>query len=186
MTGFSLSRADAALLVVDVQERLAAAMPETTLKQAVRNIVNLLEAAKTLGIPVLATEQYPKGLGPTVADVGAALAGATAPIAKTEFSCAANPAVVEAIVQSKRRQILVCGMEAHVCVFQTVRDLFERGYQPHVVADAVTSRTEENRQAGLRLMERLGATVTTTETAIFDLLGRAGTPEFKKMSALLK
>lgn len=175
------------VLVVDVQEKLAAAMPEPTMGRLVDNAVVLLEAARVLGVPVVATEQYPKGLGVTIAPVSDKLREMGAiPIDKMTFDACAEPRVVSAIAAQSPRSIVLVGMEVHVCVFQTARELGRRGYAVHVVADAVASRREENRVLGLGLCERTGAFSTPTETIVFDWLGRAGTPEFKAVSKLVK
>ena len=183
---FALERDKAVLLVVDVQEKLGAAMPQEAFDRLVKNTKTLVESAKILGVPVLATEQYPKGLGPTVAPVRDLLLPESAPVDKLAFSCGAVKEVARRLYQSGRRQVIVAGMETHICVFQTVRDLVAGGYQPFVVRDAVLSRTSENHETGLSLMREAGATVTSTETVVFDLLGAAGTPEFKQISPMLK
>ena len=175
------------LLVVDVQERLAAAMPEPARARLVANAVVLLEAARHLGVRVVASEQYPKGLGPTVAPIAERLAACgAAPLPKLTFDACSDLAIARALADAAPRSVVVVGMEAHVCVFQTARELVKRGYAAHVVADAVASRTEENRALGLALAERAGAVVTGTETVVFDLLGRAGTDAFKAVSKLVK
>lgn len=180
---FRLDRSKAAVLVVDIQERMVAAMDPERLARMLKRTRALLEGAQALGLPVLVTEQYPKGLGPTVAEVAGALPPGTRPVEKTDFSCA-TPAVVEGL--GGRPQVLLCGMETHVCVFQTARDLLERGSVPYLCADALLSRTEEDRRWGLERARDLGAVVTTVEGALFDLLGCAGTPEFKRVSAAVK
>jgi nicotinamidase-related amidase len=180
----ALDRSDALVLLVDVQERLSRAMPEDALAQLLRNAEVLLRAAGRLGLPVVASEQYPKGLGHTLPSLRALLE--EPPIEKVAFSCANSEAVANAIAKTGRRQVVLLGMESHVCVFQTGRDLLRSGLYVFVPQDAVASRAEANRQLGLRLMEKAGATVTSTETVLFDLLGQAGTPEFKELSALIK
>ena len=182
--GLVLDRDTALLLVVDVQERLAKAMPAEALARVEKNVALLIKAATRLGLPVVASEQYPKGLGPTLPSLRSLLA--EPPLEKVEFSCGASKEIARAIFKAGRRQIIVAGMEAHVCVFQTVRDLLLGGYFAFVPEDAVCSRTEANKQTGLKLAEKAGATLTSTETVVFDLLGVAGTPEFKELSALLK
>ena len=175
------------LVVVDAQDRLAAAMPEEQMARLLRNGSVLLEAAKLLNIPVLASEQYPKGLGPTVAPLSAKLRDVGAvPIAKIEFSACDNAAFVRALDAHSPRTAIVVGMETHVCVFQTARDLVRRGYVTHVVADAVASRLEENREIGLSLCQRAGAVVTSTEAVAFDWLRVAGTDAFRTISALIR
>ena len=182
----SLDRSQALLLIVDVQERLGAAMRQPQFEQLLKNTRVLVESARTLGLPILITEQYPKGLGPTVPTVREVLPPEAAPVSKLAFSCRAVPEVAEQLHVSGRKQVIVTGMETHVCVFQTVRDLLADGFQPFVVRDAVLSRTEENHQVGLDLMKEAGATISSAETVVFDLLGQAGTPEFKRLSPLMK
>jgi nicotinamidase-related amidase len=179
-----LDRATAAVLVVDIQARLTPAMPPETLARVVKYSRALLGAARELGLPVLATEQYPKGLGPLVPEIRELLP--SPPLEKVHFSCGADPAFAAALARTGRRQIVVCGMETHVCVFQTVRDLAAAGYEVHVCADAVSSRTEEHRRVGLELCREAGAVVSLAETAIFDLLHRAATDEFRKVSPLVR
>jgi len=175
------------ILVVDVQEKLAAAMPPDALAGLVKNTGILLETAKLLGARVLASEQYPKGLGPTLPPIAEKLEGAGGkPMAKMTFDACSDLGIARAISDIAPRSVVVVGMEAHVCVFQTARELVKRGYETHVVADAVTSRREENRRLGLSLCERAGAVITATETVAFDLLGRAGTDAFKAVSKLVR
>ncbi len=179
-----LDRSRAAILIVDVQERLAPAMPPDALARVLKYAKALVGCAQELGIPVLATEQYPKGLGATVPELRAVLPAP--PLQKTHFSCGADPAFAAALEASRRRQVIIAGMETHVCVFQTVRDLLDQGYEPFVCGDAVTSRFEEHRRLALEQMRGMGAVITSAETCIFDLLHVAGTPEFKKVSALVR
>lgn len=180
-----LCRERALLLIVDIQERLAAVMPRRD--ETVAAAVLLARASRALGVPILLSEQYRKGLGPTVPEVGDALAGAAEPIEKQEFSCVLAPPIREAIsARPERDQILVVGMEAHVCVYQTVLDLLHIGRQVHVAADAVCSRFDRDAEAALRSMAAAGAAVTTAESAVFQLLVRAGTPEFKAVLPLVK
>ena len=177
-----LSRDRAALLVVDIQERLIPAMPPEIVERVVKHTRILIEAARLLGLPIVVSQQYPKGLGPTIAPIEEALAGAD-PVYrfdKLEFSAAAG------MPKLARHQWIVCGMEAHVCVYQTARDLVARGAEVHVVADAVCSRTKTNWRIGLDLAARAGAVVTSTEVVVFDLLERAGTDDFKALSKLVK
>jgi nicotinamidase-related amidase len=175
------------LLVVDVQEKLAAAMPADALARLVENTTILLETAKALGVRVMASEQYPKGLGPTVPALGEKLAAlGVVPFAKTTFDACSDLAIARALAELGPRAVVVVGMESHVCVFQTARELVKRGISTHVVSDAVASRREENRSLGLALCERAGAVITGTETVAFDLLGRAGTEAFKTVSKLVR
>jgi nicotinamidase-related amidase len=173
--------------VIDVQERLAAAMPEERMARLVRGVGVLLEAAKLLGASVLATEQYPKGLGPTLPEIAAKLDAIGAPrIEKTVFSATGAPEFVEGVERAAPATVIVVGMEAHVCVYQTVRDLIARGLTVMVAVDAVVSRRDEDRSTGISLCERAGGVPTTVETVVFDWLERAGTDEFRALSKLLR
>ncbi len=175
------------LLVVDVQERLAAAMPAGAMERLTANALVLLESARLLGVPVVASEQYPRGLGPTVPALGEKLrAMGIEAIAKTTFDACGEPRLAKAIAQSQPTAVVVIGMETHVCVFQTARELAKRGHAVHVVPDAVASRRDENRALGLSLAERAGAFVTPTETVVFDWLERAGSEAFKVISKLVR
>jgi nicotinamidase-related amidase len=180
----TLDRTKALVLVIDVQEKLARAMPPEAEARMEKNAGILIKAARRLGLPVVASEQYVKGLGPTVAGLREILP--SPPIEKIEFSCANSESLAAEIERSGRHQIIAVGMESHVCVFQTVRDLLRKDFQVFLPRDAVVSRTEENRQVGLNLCEKAGAVVTSTETVLFDLLGTAGTPEFKELSPLIR
>lgn len=184
-----LFREQTLFLCVDVQERLSAAMPPELLQRLRKNAAILLRGAAVLGIPVLVSEQYRRGLGETLADLVEAMPPGTPRIEKLEFSAFASPECARAIIEygnSGRTQIVVFGMETHICVFQTVRDLTHVGYRVFLPHDAVASRDPENMRVGMVLCERAGASVTATESVLFDLLGRAGSPEFKAISALVK
>jgi nicotinamidase-related amidase len=184
----ALSRSRAALLVVDIQDRLMPAMPAATAADVVRNTGILIQAAAQLGLPIVVSQQYPRGLGPTIRAVEDALAGAPGVhrFDKLEFSAAAAPAFAALAPVLGRDQWIVCGMETHVCVYQTARDLVARGWTAHVCADAVCSRTGLNWELGMGLMERAGAIPSSTEACVFDLLGRAGSDEFRALSKAIK
>ena len=181
-----LDRENTVLAVVDMQERLLNAFTEESRASVVRNTTIAVEAAGVLGIPSVVTEQYPKGLGPTVADVRDRIGPGFAPIEKLVFSCGRSPEFRTAIEATGRRDILICGVEAHVCVLQTAVDLTNDGYRVYVPADAVRSRRDLDWERGLALMEQAGATVGTTELFLFQLLERAGTDEFKQIAKLVK
>lgn len=186
-----LSRERAALLVVDIQERLAAAMSDEILAQVVRNTSVLIEAARRFGLPVVVSQQYPKGLGTTVQALEDALRDMpnVHRFDKVAFSAADCVKVAGPPghpVARHRDQWIVTGMEAHICVYQSARDLVARGFEVHVVGDAIASRTKANWKIGRGLMERAGAIVTSTEVCVFDLLGKAGTDDFKALSRLIK
>ena len=175
------------VLVVDVQDRLAKAMPQAAMDRLVASTLVLLEAARLLGVPVVATEQYPKGLGPTVAPLGEKLRelGVT-PIDKMTFDACGEPRVARAVAAQAARAVVLVGMETHICVFQTARELCRRGMTVHVAADAVASRRDDDRTLGLALCERAGAYATGTETVVFDWLERAGSDAFKAISKLVR
>jgi nicotinamidase-related amidase len=178
-----------ALLIVDFQERLAAAMAPGEIAACESQIVMLLELARRLKIPVVVSEQYPKGLGPTVGGLQVALNEPGLSVHRFEklaFGCADVPEFVELYHRLGRQQWVVVGMETHVCVYQTARGLRALGAAVHVPADAVASRSPANVRIGLSLIERMGCVVTSTETVAFDALGRAGTDDFRAISRLLK
>lgn len=180
-----LDPADTGLLLVDWQERLAAAMPGIERDHRAK-AGHLLFLAGALGVPVVVTEQYPKGLGATLPELGEALPEGTPVLAKTRFSAWGDEAARAAIEATGRRSWLVVGMETHVCVYQTVRDMKAAGMRIQVPADAVVSRTEENWKAGLALCAAAGAVITVTEAALFDLLGEAQGETFKAISRRIK
>ena len=175
----TLARDRAALVVVDVQEAFRDAIGE--FDAVAHNAAVLVQGARILGVPVLVTEQYPRGLGETVPEVAAHLDGIPR-LEKVVFSAAR----ADGFDLAGRDQALVCGIETHVCVAQTVADLLDEGVDAQVATDAVSSRTAADRRAGLAKMEATGAMLTSTEMALFELLGRAGTPEFKDVQALVK
>jgi len=181
----NLSPATSALLVIDFQERLFTAMPEHRRELAARATGNLAFAARSLDVPVLLTEQYPKGLGSTIGSVADELGGVSA-VEKTEFSVCLVEAAGPQLDQLAGRTVIVAGMETHVCVFQTVRDLVARGFSVHVAHDAVLSRTEDNRRIGLDLCREAGATISGSETVVFDWLKQAGGDVFKAYSRRIR
>ena len=172
------------LMVIDVQEKLCKAMDPEILTVKKGNISILLEAAREFNIPVLVTEQYPAGLGATLPELKEA--AATIPLEKMSFSCCGDEGILARITESGRRKIIVTGMETHICVLQTVLELLKKGYHVHVASDAVLSRKKGNWQIGLALASSAGAIISSTETILFQLLHRAGTPEFKKLSKLVR
>jgi nicotinamidase-related amidase len=170
-----LSRERAALVVVDVQEAFRS---YASFAGVAESCAKLVQGARILGLPVQVSEQYPKGLGHTAPEVGLQ---DEPRIEKSVFSAAR----AEGFDLAGREQAVVCGIETHVCVSQTVHDLLARGVEVHVPADAVGSRHEVDYERGLERMERAGAVVTTVEAALFELLERAGTPEFKEVQRLI-
>jgi nicotinamidase-related amidase len=176
-----LERAKSLLLLVDMQERLVPAMAGAA--EVTANCGNLLRAAAALGVPILASEQYPKGLGPTIPELAALMPGK---FEKVEFSAYANPAIRAALAQTARPQAVLCGIEAHVCVLQTGLELVEAGFQVFIAADAVASRRPESRAVALSRLERGGATLITVEMALFEWLRSAAAPEFRAISKLIR
>jgi nicotinamidase-related amidase len=171
----------AALVVIDVQERL---MPHIDRgEEIIEQCRRLVVGAKLLGVPVIATAQYVKGLGPIVPELQAVLEGAPI-IEKREFSAFGRQEFLNAV--AGHSQLLLCGVETHVCVNQTANDALAAGHAVHVAADAVGSRTEENRRIGLEKMRTAGAVLTSTEAALFELLRTSEHPQFKAISALVK
>ena len=168
------------LVVVDVQEAFRPAVLD--FDRVVANVATLVKGVDPLSVPIAVTEQYPDGLGSTVPELAEHLPEAVEPVEKKCFSAAA----ADGFDLHGRTQALVCGIEAHVCVSQTAHDLLERGIEVHVARDAVTSRTEENREVGLHKMERAGAVITSVETALFELLRTADDSQFKLVQGLIR
>jgi nicotinamidase-related amidase len=174
-----LDRERTALVVVDIQEAFRKAVPG--FDQVAESAARLVQGAEAMGIPIVVTEQYPKGLGHTVPEVADHLPDGWQPIEKVRFSAAE----AEGFDLDGRDQVLVCGIETHVCVNQTVLDLLESDVEVEVVADAVGSRTAENRELGLHKAEQAGAVLTSVETALFELLRGSDAAEFKQVQALV-
>ena len=173
-----------ALVVIDVQGKLAQIMDQ---KEALfANLEKMIKGIQVLEIPIIWTEQVPEKLGPTLPEFSELLTHSAKPIAKSSFSCCGHPPFVEAIQALGRRQVLLTGIETHVCVYQTALDLLDAGYEVQVVADAVSSRTSANKQIGLERMKAAGATLTSTEMALFELLRVAEGPQFKQIAKIVK
>jgi nicotinamidase-related amidase len=183
-----LDPADSCLVLIDCQVKLANAMPDDVLGRAVRNWIALTEMAARMKLPVCASEQYPQGLGPTLPVLKEALVRVMPPtrwLEKLDFSCCETP-LFQQFLANGRRTFVVCGMETHVCVYQTVRAMVGRGLKVHVPIDACVSRAESNWRVGVDLMERAGATLTSTETVLFDLVKRAEGENFRALTKLVK
>jgi nicotinamidase-related amidase len=171
------------LIVIDIQGNLArAAADRELLFESTRK---LIQGARVFQLPILVTEQIPEKLGPTIPEIDELLAG-VGKIPKQTFSCCQNTAFIEALNKEDRKQILLCGIESHICVYQTAMDLLGRGYEVHVVADAVSSRTAQNREIGISKTIRAGAHLTSTETVLFELLKTAGSDKFKDIFTIVK
>ncbi|MBL7777066.1 MAG: hydrolase [Chitinophagales bacterium] len=177
-----LDKDSTALLVIDIQERL---MPVIHNKEEVfANASKLIKGAEMLGVETIVTEQYPKGLGNTCKEIE--LPAKAAVIEKICFSCLQSDTVNEQLKLTNRKSLLICGAEAHICVLKTCLDALQAGYEVHIVADAVGSRTAQNHQLALERMKQSGAFIVSTEMALFMLLNQAGTDEFKAISKLIK
>lgn len=171
------------LVMIDIQEKLARAMLD---KQAlVENAVKMVSGAKILGAPIIRTEQNPNGLGRTVPELEEIL-GDVEPITKLSFSCCGEPRFMEALQKFGRKQILIGGIESHVCVYQTVSDLAALGYEVQTLADVVSSRNAENRNIGLERCSEAGSSITSVETALFEMLRAAEGDKFKQMLKVVK
>ena len=182
---FFLDRDKAVLVLIDVQEKLCAAMDEKILKKLVKNCSILLETAAELAIPVLVTEQYVKGLGATVAELKEKCPSAPT-FEKMAFSSCGSEEFVAALRATGRNQVIITGMETHVCVLQTVIELLDSGMTVHLVSDGVMSRSKRNWLTAVQAMTAAGAVPTSTESVLFQLLKVAGTDEFKKLSKLVR
>jgi isochorismate hydrolase len=182
---FRIQREEAVLVVVDVQDVLMKQMNQGVAEKVIRNIRILLAFAKKMAIPVLVTEQYPKGLGPTISEIKTEL-GPILPIEKVSFSCCGVEMFNKKITETGRKQVILSGIETQVCVLQTADDLIQKGYEVHATADAICSRRKLDWEIGLRWMEKKGAMISTTEIIAFQLLKEAGTEEFRALSKWLK
>lgn len=182
-----MARNASQLLVIDMQEKLLPAVASAARIEAA--CVRLLTAARRLGAPITLSEQYPKGLGPTVAPIRDGAGNEAVVMDKLHFSCLADEGLrtrLTALRETGRRQIVVAGVEAHVCVAQTALDLAEAGFTVHVAADATASRSEESRALALARLRQAGCAIVDSEMVLFEWLERAGTPEFKALQQLIK
>jgi nicotinamidase-related amidase len=177
---------DSLLLVVDIQERLARAMPEDARQRVIRNTGILLQAANRLGVPRFLTEQYTKGLGPTEAEVLRHLGENTLRVEKMSFSGCAAEGLVAALKETGRRQAVIAGMEAHVCVLQTAVELHALGFEVFVVEDATSSRSPANHQNAMQRLRQAGVIVANTESVVFEWLRVSTHEHFKAISTLLR
>jgi nicotinamidase-related amidase len=174
---------DCCLVVVDVQGKLAQLMHEKD--RLFENIQILIKGCKALNVPILWTQQVPKALGQTIAEIAELLSGLE-PIDKAAFSCCGEEKFLEALEKLNRRQILLCGIETHICIYQTALELLQRDYYVEIVTDAVSSRTLQNKKVALQKMQSLSAELTTTEMALFELARTAEHPQFKQIAKLVK
>ncbi len=179
-----LDKNQSCLIIVDIQERLAPAMFDGG-QEAIRNAGILMQAAQRLGVPVLVSEQYPRGLGRTVPQL-AEFMPASGPIEKLEFACPGNAAFAEKLHILGRKQVVITGMEAHICVLQTALKLRDQGLAVFVAADAVASRKQSSMDHAFARVSDAGGAIITAEMAVFEWLEKAGTDDFKVLSKLIQ
>lgn len=177
-----LKKGKTAFIIIDVQERLMPVIFNNT--EVFENVKRLIEGSKILGVPLLITEQYPKGLGKTCAEVN--IPEGQEVIEKVCFSCLLSDPVNGKLKTLGIEQVVLAGVESHICVLKTALDALNSGLQVHVVADAVSSRKEYSKQIALERMRQAGAFITTTEIVLFQLMDAAGTEEFKQISKLIR
>jgi len=172
-----------ALIVIDMQTKLWNVMHEK--EQLLENTQKLLKGAQLLGIPIVLTEQNPDGLGPTIPELKQLIPQVN-PLPKFCFSCFQDESFARAILGLNRKQLLVCGIESHICVYQTAMDLLNQGFEVQIIADAVSSRAARNREITLMRMQSEGARLTTVEMLLFELLQTARSPQFRELSRIIK
>jgi nicotinamidase-related amidase len=175
---------NAVLAIVDVQGKLAQLM--TDKENLFANLQRMVKGAKVLGVPILWAEQNPAGLGPTITEVATLLDGVTEPFSKMSFSCMGSPDFVAALEATGHRQVLLTGIEAHICVYNTAADLLSAGYEVHVIEDAVGSRIAANKAVGVRRMCMEGAILSSTEMCLFEMMQSAEYPRFRDIQAIVK
>jgi len=181
---FKLEADKAVLVVIDIQERLVTAMPQKIYGKMLKTVEMLVQAAKLLGVPVVTTEQYPKGIGHTVPELAGACSDKV--VEKVSFGCCGEPNFLGALKETGRSQVVVTGMEAHVCVYQTVLGLLEDGYHVHLLSDAICSRNKNDYLRGVENANLAGAVVSTAEIVLFQMLKGSTHEQFKAISKLIK
>ncbi len=179
----TLTADNTVLVLVDVQGNLAQAMHEKEL--LFENIQKLIKGCQTLKVPIIWAEQIPEKLGPTIPEIATLLSNNT-PIAKSCFSCFQHPGIKEAMTQTNRKQVMLAGIETHVCIYQTAIELVRHGFSVEVIADAVSSRTSGNKKIGLKKMRDNGVGISSVEMAVFELMGTADRQEFKDIISIIK
>lgn len=179
-----MERDRSALLIVDVQSRLVPVMTDP--RRVIDNCAILLQAARRLEIPLLVSEQYPRGIGPTVDELRRHVPEGDAVVEKSHFACSAEPLAMTRIEALGRRQIVIAGIEAHICVLQTALGLRQKGFEVFVVADASASRKAGNETLAAARLRQAGVEIVSTEMVVFEWLHKAGTPEFKELSGLIR
>jgi len=182
---FTLNVQDSLLVIMDIQQRLIAAMPAGVRDRVVEQVKILITGAKALSVPILVTEQYPTGLGSTEIELTKQLDDSTVVIEKTVFSCAKSDPFCQQISKQGRKQIILTGMETHICILQTALDYQAQGFQVFVVEDAVSSRSKSNQYNALQRLRHAGVIITTVESVIFEWLVDAKHPQFKALAKLI-
>lgn len=178
-----LKAQEAVLVIVDVQGKLATLMHDK--ENFYDNVIRMIRGARVLGLPTIWNEQLPDKLGPTIDRIKVELSDKE-PLVKKAFSCCGNPSFVSALQQTGRKQVLLVGMESHVCVYQTARDLLAQGYEVFVIADAVSSRTPENKEIGIKAMMQVGARIACVEMVLLDLMQVAEGDRFRQVLHVIK
>ena len=176
---------DSVLVVIDVQEKLISAMPKGVKERVIERVNVILTAAKTLSAPVIVTEQYPKGLGPTIKELSTQLSDNTLIFEKTTFSATKLNAFMTGLESTGRKQVILVGMETHICVLQTALELQKQGFQVFVVEDAVSSRSKANQYNALQRLRSAGVIITNVESVVFEWLEDASQPDFKTLAQLI-
>jgi nicotinamidase-related amidase len=179
-----LSRESAALAVIDMQEAFRPVMPD--FGEVASRIATAVEGARLLEVPVILTEQYPKGLRHTAEEIIARLPAEMKAIEKSCFSSCGSDDFLSQLIGNNKKQVLVCGIEAHICVLQTSLDLLERGFEVFLLVDCITSRNAENKQVALARLAQAGAILSTLEMSLFEMMGSADSPQFKAIQNLIK
>lgn len=179
-----ISPGEVALAVIDMQEAFRAVIPD--FEDVAARIAKAVEGARLLNIPVIITEQYPQGLKHTAKEIIAALPAGLKAIEKICFSSCGSEDFLSVLVSNNIKQVLLCGIEAHICVMQTALDLIERGLQVHLLVDCITSRKPENKQAALARLTQAGAVQSTLEMALFEIMRSADATQFKQIQAIIK
>src|SRR5690625_2088775 len=178
-----LNKSNTGLIIVDVQGKLASVVHES--EKVIENIITLIKGAEIIELPIIWLEQYPKGLGPTIYEINVQIKGQL-PIEKMTFSAYKNEAFKQALEETDCTSFLLTGIESHVCAYQTGADLLANNYNIEIVEDAVSSRTKQNKEIGIKKLNSLGAKSTTIEMSLFELMETADYPHFKKISSLIK
>ncbi len=181
---FKIDAENAVLVVIDIQERLVPAMPQEVYLRMRDTVRMLVSGANLLGVPVVTTEQYPQGIGHTVPELSDACKSIV--VEKVSFGCCGEPTFMAALKELGRSQVIIAGMETHVCVYQTVLGLLEEGYHVHLVRDAICSRNKTDYSVGVANAGRAGAVVTTAETVLFQMLQKSTHAQFRAVSKLIK